>query len=276
MRTAIGATMQDMNFYQRWLVVDVATAAELNQWDGVHQVCDPHRAGTFMRIGKTRYRWEFRLLPGETAADFNTMTTLRPLIRPWVEGVAAENLELVRVAEYTFRAQVADRWRRDNIFLLGDAAHLTPPFIGQGLCAGIRDAIEPELEARRRGQRMAAGERAQQLRAGAQTPRPLHDPLRARDGHGHDGGRRGRQSAQASGGPATASDPRAEGEDRRQHDARVAQQRAGNEITRTTAIGGPVVPESCSARRQASRRGRRRQVRRDHVGSAQPIRSRTR
>ncbi len=140
-RTAIGATMQDMNFYQRWLVVDVATAAELNQWDGVHQVCDPHRAGTFMRIGKTRYRWEFRLLPGETAADFNTMTTLRPLIRPWVEDVAAENLELVRVAEYTFRAQVADRWRRDNIFLLGDAAHLTPPFVGQGLCAGIRDAM---------------------------------------------------------------------------------------------------------------------------------------
>ena len=69
------------------------------------------------------------------------MAALHPLIRPWVEGIAPERLELVRVAEYTFRAQVADRWRRDNMFILGDAAHLTPPFIGQGLCAGLRDAM---------------------------------------------------------------------------------------------------------------------------------------
>ena len=117
------------------------TDADLNQWDGVHQVCDPHRAATFMRIGDTRYRWEFRLLPGETAADFGTHAALHPLIAPWVQGVAPERLELVRVAEYTFRAQLADRWRRDNVFLLGDAAHLTPPFIGQGMGAGIRDAM---------------------------------------------------------------------------------------------------------------------------------------
>lgn len=140
-RTAIGSCMEDLKFQQRWLVVDVATNAELNQWEGVHQVCDPHRAATYMRIGDRRYRWEFRLLPDETADHFNTMAALHPLIRPWVEGIAPERLELVRVAEYTFRAQVADRWHRDNIFILGDAAHLTPPFIGQGLCAGLRDAM---------------------------------------------------------------------------------------------------------------------------------------
>ena len=77
--------MDDLRFQQRWLVVDVATDADLNQWDGVHQVCDPHRAGTFMRIGDTRYRWEFRLLPGETADDFNTMATLSP-VDPAVGG----------------------------------------------------------------------------------------------------------------------------------------------------------------------------------------------
>ncbi len=140
-RAAIGASMHDMGFEQRWLVVDVTTDADLNQWDGVHQVCDPHRAGTFMRVGPCRYRWEFRLLADETADDFNTVSTLYPLIRPWVQGVAPGRLQLVRVGEYTFRARVADHWRRDNIFLLGDAAHLTPPFIGQGLCAGLRDSM---------------------------------------------------------------------------------------------------------------------------------------
>ena len=139
-RSAIGACIEDLKFQQRWLVVDVATTAELNQWEGAHQVCDPHRAATYMRIGDTRYRWEFRLLQDETAEDYATMAALHPLIRPWVKDVALEEMELVRVAEYTFRAQVADRWRRGNMFILGDAAHLTPPFIGQGMGAGLRDA----------------------------------------------------------------------------------------------------------------------------------------
>jgi 3-(3-hydroxy-phenyl)propionate hydroxylase len=140
-RTAMRAHMKDLKFQQRWLVVDVATTAELNQLQVVHQVCDPHRAATYMRIGDTRYRWEFRLLPDETADDYSTMAALYPLIRPWVKDVAPDDLELVRVAEYTFRAQVANRWHAGNMFILGDAAHLTPPFIGQGLCAGLRDAM---------------------------------------------------------------------------------------------------------------------------------------
>jgi 3-(3-hydroxy-phenyl)propionate hydroxylase len=140
-RSAIGARMQDLRFEQRWLVVDVATSVDLAQWEGVHQVCDPVRAATYMRIGDSRYRWEFRLLPGESAADFSSLDALLPLIAPWVSGVPFGELELLRAAEYTFRAQLADRWRDRNVFLLGDAAHLTPPFIGQGLCAGLRDAM---------------------------------------------------------------------------------------------------------------------------------------
>jgi 3-(3-hydroxy-phenyl)propionate hydroxylase len=94
-----------------------------------------------MRIGQTRYRWEFRLLAGETAADYDTIDDLLPLIGPWVQGTHGDRLELVRVAEYTFRAQLADHWRDRNVFLLGDAAHLTPPFVGQGMGAGLRDAM---------------------------------------------------------------------------------------------------------------------------------------
>jgi 3-(3-hydroxy-phenyl)propionate hydroxylase len=140
-RTAIGSTMEDLEFEQRWLVVDVDSTIELDQWEGVHQVCDPGRAATYMRIGETRYRWEFRLLDGETAADFESIESLQPLIGAWVEGIACDRLELVRVAEYHFRAQLADRWRDRNVFLLGDAAHLTPPFIGQGMGAGVRDSM---------------------------------------------------------------------------------------------------------------------------------------
>jgi 3-(3-hydroxy-phenyl)propionate hydroxylase len=140
-RSSIGAAMQDLRFEQRWLVVDVATDHELDQWDGVHQVCSPERAATYMRIGATRYRWEFRLLPGETAGDYRSGAALRGLISPWVGHVADRDLELVRVAEYTFRAQLANRWRDRKVFLLGDAAHLTPPFIGQGMGAGLRDAM---------------------------------------------------------------------------------------------------------------------------------------
>jgi 3-(3-hydroxy-phenyl)propionate hydroxylase len=139
-RGAIGATMRDLRFEQRWLVVDVATETDLAVWEGVHQVCDPVRAATFMRVGRTRYRWEFRLRAGETAADYQAMDRLRPLLAPWTGDIAVKELELLRLAEYTFRAQLADRWRDRRVFLLGDAAHLTPPFIGQGLCAGLRDA----------------------------------------------------------------------------------------------------------------------------------------
>jgi len=118
--------MRDLGFEQRWLVVDVATDTDLRQWEGVHQVCDPVRAGTYMRIGSARYRWEFRLLDGESADDFATLAAVRPLIAPWTVDVPDSEMTLLRVTEYTFRAQVADRWRRGNTFILGDAAHLTP------------------------------------------------------------------------------------------------------------------------------------------------------
>ncbi|MGV9743659.1 bifunctional 3-(3-hydroxy-phenyl)propionate/3-hydroxycinnamic acid hydroxylase MhpA [Rhodococcus zopfii] len=141
-RSSIGSRMQDLGFEQTWLVVDIATDAELHHWEGVHQVCDPHRSATYMRIGDRRYRWEFRLRPDESATDYSDLTALRPLLAPWVGDyrVTDLDLELVRLASYTFRARVADRWRDRNVFLLGDAAHLTPPFVGQGMGAGLRDA----------------------------------------------------------------------------------------------------------------------------------------
>lgn len=138
-RGAIGSTLQDLGFReQRWLVVDIATPRDLGHWGGVHQVCDSSRAATYMRIGETRHRWEFAFRDDEAAADYQDLDALAPLLAPW--DTDTTDFEVVRLAEYTFRARLADRWHRDGVFILGDAAHLTPPFIGQGMGAGIRDA----------------------------------------------------------------------------------------------------------------------------------------
>jgi 3-(3-hydroxy-phenyl)propionate hydroxylase len=140
-RASIGSHMYGLPFQQTWVVIDVDTDAELDQWEGCHQLCSTERAGTYMRVGQTRYRWEFQLKDGETAADYQKITDIEPLIKPWLGDTPAEQLRLVRVTAYTFRAQVASSWRDRNVFILGDAAHLTPPFVGQGMAAGLRDAL---------------------------------------------------------------------------------------------------------------------------------------
>jgi 3-(3-hydroxy-phenyl)propionate hydroxylase len=132
-RALIGARMRDLGRPDRWLVADLRSPEPLPLWPGVSQVCDPRRAATAMPVSGDRYRWEFRLLPGETRDGL--AARLPELLAPW----GAAGAEVVRVAEYVYRAQVADRWRAGRVLLAGDAAHLTPPFIGQGLGLGLRD-----------------------------------------------------------------------------------------------------------------------------------------
>lgn len=97
-----------------------------------------------MRVSEDRYRWEFRLADDQNLDGPDGWERLRELVAPWVDlppdASSGDDFEVIRQAQYTFRARLADRWRRGRVFLLGDAAHLTPPFVGQGLCAGLRDA----------------------------------------------------------------------------------------------------------------------------------------
>jgi 3-(3-hydroxy-phenyl)propionate hydroxylase len=139
-RELAGITMDDLGFTERWLVVDIRVSDGLETWDGVEQICDPARAATFMQVTGDRYRWEFRLRDGEDEADLITPQALGRLLQPWTGRSDLDGLQITRSATYTFRAQMASRFRSGRIFLLGDAAHLTPPFIGQGLAGGLRDA----------------------------------------------------------------------------------------------------------------------------------------
>ena len=139
-RQLAGITMEDLGFTERWLVVDIKAETGLDTWDGVEQICDPARPATFMHVTGDRYRWEFQLGDGEDEADLITPAALGALLRPWTGRGDLDGLEIIRSASYTFRARLASRFRAGRVFLLGDAAHLTPPFIGQGLAAGLRDA----------------------------------------------------------------------------------------------------------------------------------------
>ena len=139
-RQLAGITMDDLGFTERWLVVDIRAETGLDTWDGVEQICDPARAATFMQVTGDRYRWEFRLRDGEDEAGLITPAALGQLLQPWTGRSDLDGLQIIRSATYTFRAQMASRFRSGRIFLLGDAAHLTPPFIGQGLAGGLRDA----------------------------------------------------------------------------------------------------------------------------------------
>jgi 3-(3-hydroxy-phenyl)propionate hydroxylase len=113
-------------------VVDLVSAVPLDVWPGVTQVCDAARPATVMPVAGTAYRAEFRLADGESPADLDLPALLA---RTGLAGA-----EVVRTAEYRYAAAVADRWRAGRVLLCGDAAHLTPPFIGQGLGLGLRDA----------------------------------------------------------------------------------------------------------------------------------------
>src|SRR5271166_4246965 len=136
-RIAAGIELDDLGFDERWLVIDtiVHDAERLPKVN--LQICDPTRPTTCVLMGSGRHRWEFMLKPGETAEQVSDDSFIARLLKPWkVEGAVT----LERKAVYRFNAKVARTWRRGPILLAGDAAHLMPPFAGQGLCSGLRDA----------------------------------------------------------------------------------------------------------------------------------------
>ena len=139
LRQHMRTSLTDLGFLFDWLVVDIIPH-EPREWNPPNlQLCDPARPTTVVSGGKGRRRWEFMRLPGESVEDLNNSETAWQLLAPW--DITPENATLERHALYTFKARWADSWRDGRLLLAGDAAHQTPPFAGQGLCAGVRDAV---------------------------------------------------------------------------------------------------------------------------------------
>jgi 2-polyprenyl-6-methoxyphenol hydroxylase-like FAD-dependent oxidoreductase len=138
-RDLLGVEIDDRGFFYDWLIVDVVLD-EPRVFDPVNlQVCDPARPTTAVSGGPGRRRWEFMRLPHEHIEDLNKEPAAWELLASW--DVHPGNARLERHAVYTFQARVAQQWQVGRVFLAGDAAHQMPPFAGQGMCAGIRDAV---------------------------------------------------------------------------------------------------------------------------------------
>lgn len=136
-RVATGTVLEDLCFDQPWLVCDVVLRRDVDLPKWCVQFCDPARPSTYVPIAGRRRRWEFMLMPGETREEMERPERVARMLAPWL---SPDDAEIERATVYTFHALIAQPWRRERVLLLGDAAHQTPPFLGQGMCAGLRDA----------------------------------------------------------------------------------------------------------------------------------------
>ena len=137
-RQLAGLELQDFGFHQRQLVVDTLLTQEVDLPSKVQQLCDPRRPGVFVHSTNKHRRWEFVLEQQETKAEMERLEKVRELLATyWIDP---DKLKIIRAVVYNFHSLIALQWRKDHIFIVGDAAHQMPPILGQGMCSGIRDA----------------------------------------------------------------------------------------------------------------------------------------
>lgn len=134
-RSLIGFDFCGASYSEDWLIVD-AKNRHGKAIDHIEFICNPERPTPHMPAPGGRERWEFMLQPHETREEMEKPEKIQELLKAWGN---LEDFEIERQAVYRFHARCCDQFQKGKVFLVGDAAHITPPFVGQGLVAGLRD-----------------------------------------------------------------------------------------------------------------------------------------
>ena len=137
-RDQMKTKMDNLGFTQKWAVVDLILKKKKNNLpDRTIQYSNPKQPATYCRnVGKRR-RWEFAIKKNQSDKKVLSENYIWNFLKPWLNKSEAI---IERKTIYQFESSIARKWRKGRIFIAGDAAHLIPPFMGQGMCAGIRDA----------------------------------------------------------------------------------------------------------------------------------------
>ncbi|MFI5856254.1 bifunctional 3-(3-hydroxy-phenyl)propionate/3-hydroxycinnamic acid hydroxylase [Streptomyces parvulus] len=135
-RSALGVGLHDYGFSEPWMVCDFRFRRPAEVPPAL-QIGDPLGPTSIISLGPAHHRFSFML---DSAGDFATERDPRRVWKRVASHLTPDDADLIRVATYTFRSLIAHEWRRGRVLLAGDAAHQMPPFLGQGMCSGFRDA----------------------------------------------------------------------------------------------------------------------------------------
>ncbi|MEV5900929.1 bifunctional 3-(3-hydroxy-phenyl)propionate/3-hydroxycinnamic acid hydroxylase [Streptomyces sp. NPDC052127] len=127
-----GSTYED-----RWVVIDTKMLKPWPDHDKLRFHCDPARPAVDCPTPLGHHRWEFPILPGDDEKELTTEDAVYRLIDRY--GISRDSVEVLRATVYSHHVRFASRFRAGRVFLAGDAAHAMPPWIGQGMAAGVRD-----------------------------------------------------------------------------------------------------------------------------------------
>ncbi len=137
LRRTLAPEVEDYGFQENWLVCDFHMLRAVPTLPIFQQVCDPVQPISIVRIGPHHHRFSFMLEPGESPEKATAPDAVWARVSRYIMH---DDAELIRAVNYVFRSRIVRDWRHGRVFLAGDAAHEMPPFLGQGMCSGIRDS----------------------------------------------------------------------------------------------------------------------------------------